>query len=194
MMRHRQVEQATLFYEFSLEKHVPADHLLRSIDRFRRAWRVEVGSGRVLTARWSPIDRSRTDDQDVDRRLFTLASAPSGACAMKSISIWPIAGFVRLGLDGHVPDHSTLSKNRHGRFRESDLLRRVFETVLQRCIREGLVGGEAFAIDASLIRADANRQTFLRNHAEEIAVLICARTHLALQKDVPLRRAIQRSW
>jgi hypothetical protein len=57
-----------------------------------------------------------------------------------------------------VPDHSTFSKNRHGRFRQSDLLRRVFETVLQRCIREGLVGGEAFAVDASLIRADANRQ------------------------------------
>jgi IS5 family transposase len=66
--------------------------------------------------------------------------------------------FCRLGLDGHVPDHSTFSKNRHGRFRESDLLRRVFETVLRRCIREGLVGGEAFAIDASLIKADANRQ------------------------------------
>ena len=66
--------------------------------------------------------------------------------------------FCRLGLDGQVPDHSTFSKNRHGRFRQSDLLRRVFETVLQRCIREGLVGGEAFAVDASLIRADANRQ------------------------------------
>ncbi len=62
--------------------------------------------------------------------------------------------FCRLGLDGDVPDHSTFSKNRHGRFRDSDLLRRVFETVLQRCIREGLVGGEAFAIDASLIKAD----------------------------------------
>jgi hypothetical protein len=66
--------------------------------------------------------------------------------------------FCRLGLDGDVPDHSTFSKNRHGRFRESDFLRRVFETVLQRCIVEGLVGGEAFAIDASLIKADANRQ------------------------------------
>ena len=66
--------------------------------------------------------------------------------------------FCRLGLDGDVPDHSTFSKNRHGRFRESDLLRRVFETVLQRCIAEGLVGGEAFAIDASLIKANANRQ------------------------------------
>ena len=57
-----------------------------------------------------------------------------------------------------MPDHSTFSKNRHGRFRESDLLRHVFETVVRRCIEEGLVGGEGFAVDASLIKADANRQ------------------------------------
>ena len=58
--------------------------------------------------------------------------------------------FCRLGLDGDVPDHSTFSKNRHGRFRESDLLRRLFETVLQRCIAEGLVGGEAFATRSNI--------------------------------------------
>jgi len=67
--------------------------------------------------------------------------------------------FCRLGLDGNVPDHSTFSKNRHGRFRDSDLLRRLFETTVERCMAEGLVGGEGFAVDASLIRADANRQT-----------------------------------
>jgi hypothetical protein len=61
-----------------------------------------------------------------------------------------------LGLDGAVPDHSTFSKNRHGRFRDSDLLRRLFETVLQRCIAEGLVGGGGFAVDASLIAADVS--------------------------------------
>ena len=56
-----------------------------------------------------------------------------------------------------MPDHSTFSKNRHGRFRQSDLFR-VFESVLRRCIEERLVGGEGFAVDASLIKADANRQ------------------------------------
>src|SRR5258708_7557294 len=66
--------------------------------------------------------------------------------------------FCRLGLDGAVPDHSTFSKNRHGRFRDSDLLRQVFETTVKRCIAEGLVGGEGFAVDASMIKADANRQ------------------------------------
>ena len=57
-----------------------------------------------------------------------------------------------------VPDHSTFSKNRHGHFRESDLFRKLFEHVLSRCIAEGLVGGEVFGVDASLIKADANRE------------------------------------
>jgi len=66
--------------------------------------------------------------------------------------------FCRLGLEDPVPDHSTFSKNRHGRFRESDAFRQLFESVVERCIKEGLVGGEGFAIDASIIRADANRR------------------------------------
>lgn len=66
--------------------------------------------------------------------------------------------FCRLGLEGAVPDHSTFSKNRHGRFRDSDLLRRLFEMTVERCMAEGLVGGEGFAVDASLIRADVHRQ------------------------------------
>jgi transposase len=64
----------------------------------------------------------------------------------------------RLGLDGDVPDHSTFSKNRHGRFRECNLLRELFETVVTRCMAEGLVGGEGFAVYTSLIKAHANRQ------------------------------------
>jgi IS5 family transposase len=66
--------------------------------------------------------------------------------------------FCRLGLEGDVPDHSTFSKNRRGRFRGSDLLRKLFETVVARCIKEGVVGGQAFAVDASMIVADAHRR------------------------------------
>ncbi len=65
--------------------------------------------------------------------------------------------FCCLGLDAPVPDHSTFSKNRHGRFRDSHLLRELFETTVHRCIEEGLVGGENFAVDASIIAANANR-------------------------------------
>ena len=65
--------------------------------------------------------------------------------------------FCRLGLEDKVPNHSTFSVNRHGRFRDSDILRSVFESVVRRCMEAGLVSGEGFAVDASVIEADASR-------------------------------------
>ena len=157
MMGPRQVEQGALFYNFSLDAHVPADHLLRSIDRF-----VDLSElRRELAPFYSVLGRPSIDPELMIRMLivgycFGIRSERR-LCQEVHLNL-AYRWFCRLGLNGDVPDHSTFSKNRHGRFRKSDLLRRVFETVLQRCMREGLVGGEAFAIDASLIKADANRQ------------------------------------
>jgi transposase len=157
MMGHRRVEQAALFYEFSLERHIPADHLLRSIDRF-----VDLEDlRRELAPFYSNIGRPSIDPELMTRMLlvgycFGIRSERR-LCDEVHLNL-AYRWFCRLGLDGAVPDHSTFSKNRHGRFRESDLFRRVFETVLRRCIRELLVGGEGFAVDASLIKADANWQ------------------------------------
>src|SRR6202045_4750312 len=158
MMGHRQIEQAALFYEFSLERHIPADHLLRSIDRF-----VEFEDlRRELAPFYSNIGRPSIDPELMIRMLlvgycFGIRSERR-LCDEVHLNL-AYRWFCRLGLDGAVPDHSTFSKNRHGRFRDSDLLRRLFETVLQRCIEEGLVGGEGFAVDASLIQADASDRT-----------------------------------
>src|SRR5215472_7251094 len=157
MMGHRQVEQAALFYEFSLEKHIPANHLLRSIDRFVDLEQVR----RDLAPFYSAIGRPSVDPELMIRMLiigycFGIRSERR-LCDDVHLNLgyrW----FCRLGLDGAVPDHSTFSKNRHGRFRDSDLLRKVFETTVQRCMAEGLVGGEGFAVDASMVKADANRQ------------------------------------
>src|SRR5271154_246693 len=157
MMGHQQVEQAALFYEFSLERHVPSNHLLRSIDRF-----VEFGElRRELAAFYSTIGRPSIDPELMIRMLivgycFGIRSERR-LCEEVHLNL-AYRWFCRLGLDGGVPDHSTFSKNRHGRFRQSDLLRRLFETIVRRCINEGLVGGEGFAVDASLIKAEANRQ------------------------------------
>lgn len=76
--------------------------------------------------------------------------------------------FCRLGLEDSVPDNSTFSKNRHGSFRDNDMLRFVFEKVLARCISERLVGGEGFAVDASVIKADAKRQRGVPGRAREV--------------------------
>ncbi len=74
--------------------------------------------------------------------------------------------FCGLGLEDKVPHHSTFSVNRHGRFRDSDILRKVFEEVVCGCMTAGLVGSEGFAVDASVIEADASR--FQRIKGSEI--------------------------
>src|SRR5712672_2340513 len=157
MMGERRVRQDALFYQFSLERHVPERHLLRSIDRFVELDRLR----QELAPFYSQKGRPSIDPELLIRMLivgycFGIRSERR-LCEEVHLNL-AYRWFCRLGLDGAVPDHSTFSKNRHGRFRESDLLRRLFDTVLGRCVREGLVGGEAFAVDASLIRADANRQ------------------------------------
>ena len=77
--------------------------------------------------------------------------------------------FCRLGLDGKVPDHSTFSLNRNGRFRDSNILRHVFEATVRRCMAEGQVGGEGFGVDASLIQADASKQRSIPGHEWNLA-------------------------
>jgi transposase len=136
---------------------VPADHLLRSIDRFVDLSEVR----RELAPFYSLMGRPSVDPELMIRMLivgycFGIRSERR-LCEEVHLNL-AYRWFCRLGLEGQVPDHSTFSKNRHGRFRESDLLRRVFETVVRRCMEEGLVGGEGFAVDGSLIKADANRQ------------------------------------
>jgi transposase len=157
MMGERRVAQASLFYEFRLEEQVPSDHLIRAIDRF-----VDLsGVRRDLSAFYSRIGRPSIDPELMIRMLlvgycFGIRSERR-LCQEVHLNL-AYRWFCRLDLTDAVPDHSTFSKNRHGRFRDSDLFRRLFETVLARCISEGLVGGEAFGVDASLIKADANRE------------------------------------
>jgi transposase len=137
MMGHRQVDQASLFYEFSLERHIPNDHLLRSIDRFVDLQRIR----RDLTSFYSSIGRPSIDPELMIRMLligycFGIRSerrlCGAGLLDVLQEQAWPLPA-------------------------ERSVPTRV-EGVLRRCIEERLVGGEGFAIDASLIKADANRQ------------------------------------
>jgi transposase len=157
MMGDRLVMQESLFYQFRLNDHVPADHMLRAIDRF-----VDLDPLRQhLAPFYSTTGRPSIDPELMIRMLivgycFGIRSERR-LCEEVHLNL-AYRWFCKLGLDGAVPDHSTFSKNRHGRFRDSDAFRHVFETVVSRCIEEGLVGGEGFAVDASLIPADANKQ------------------------------------
>lgn len=156
-MMGKQADQPAFLYDFALDRHVPADHMVRSIDRF-----VELDEMRAkLAPFYSHTGRPSIDPELLIRMLLVGycygIRSERRLCEEVHLNL-AYRWFCRLGLEGEVPDHSTFCKNRHGRFRESDLFRQLFETVVRRAIKEGLVGGEGFAIDASLIAADANKQ------------------------------------
>jgi transposase len=165
MMGERQVRQEALFYGFSLEEHVPADHLLRSIDRFVELTEIR----RQLEPYYSAIGLPSVDPELMIRMLLIGyccgIRSERRLCEEVHLNL-AYRWFCRLGLEGAVPDHSTFSKNRHGRFRGSDLMRQLFEATVRRCVAEGLVGGQGFVVEASMIRANANRQKGVARHEE----------------------------
>jgi len=156
MMGRLPAGQNELFYEFSIEDHVPQEHLLRALDKF-----LDFADLRnFLAPYYSEIGRPSIDPELMLRMLligycFGIRSERR-LCEEVHLNL-AYRWFCRLGLEDQVPNHSTFSKNRHGRYREAGLFRYVFETVVHRCMDEGLVKGEGFAVDASLIKADANR-------------------------------------
>ncbi len=156
-MMGTQVAPPQLFYDFCLDDHVPADHLLRRIDSFLDLEAVRE----ELRPFYCSIGRPSIDPELMIRMLIVGYAmgvrSERRLCEEVHLNL-AYRWFCRLGLDGKVPDHSTFSRNRHGRFRQSDILRLLFEAVVERCLAEGLVGGQGCAVDASLIAADANKQ------------------------------------
>ena len=149
-------KQKRLFYSFDLEEHVPQNHLLRGIDRF-----LDLSDLRQHLAEfYSHTGRPSIAPELMIRMLIIGYSfgirSERRLCEEVHLNL-AYRWFCRLGLEDAVPDHSSFSKNRHGRFRDSETFRHLFETVLRRCMFEGLVGGEGFAVDASIVKADANR-------------------------------------
>jgi transposase len=156
MMGQNSGNQNRLFYSFNLDDHVPASHLLRGINQFFDLTDLRT----YLAPFYSHTGRPSIDPELMIRMLivgycFGIRSERR-LCEEVHLNL-AYRWFCRLGIEDAVPEHSTFSKNRHGRFRESDAFRHVFETVLKRCMSEGLVGGEGFAIDASVVKADATR-------------------------------------
>jgi transposase len=156
MMGQLPAGQNQLFYDLCLGSYVPEKHILRALDRF-----LDFGQIREhLAPFYSTIGRPSIDPELMVRMLlvgycFGLRSERR-LCEEVHLNL-AYRWFCRLGLEDQVPNHSTFSKNRHGRFRDCELFRSVFGSVVERCIYEGLVGGEGFAVDASIIKADANR-------------------------------------
>lgn len=157
MMGQKSTSQDQLFYSFNLDAHIPQDHLLRGIDRC-----LDLTDLRQhLASHYSTTGRPSIDPELMIRMLILGYSygirSERRLCDEVHLNL-AYRWFCRLGLEDTVPDHSTFSKNRHGRFRTSGAFRWVFDQVVRRCMTAGLIKGEGFAVDASLIAADANKQ------------------------------------
>ena len=156
-MGRRNQDQGPLFYEFRLDEAIPEDHLVRTI---RAVLDLSWVHGE-LAPYYSRLGRPSIDPVLMIRMLivgyvFAIRSERQ-ICREVQVNL-AYRWFCDLGLEDPVPDHSAFSRARNERFRDSDVFRRVFERVVESCIAAGLVGGEGFAVDASLIEADANRQ------------------------------------
>ena len=157
MMGRRERGQGQFFYTFDLDKVVPPDHLVRQIDGVLDLEWVH----KELAPYYSHTGRPSIDPVLMIRMLivgyvFAIRSERQ-LCSEVQVNL-AYRWFCKLGIEDGIPDHSVFSRARHERFRQSEALRQVFEGVVAKCIAAGLVGGEGFSIDASLIKADVDKK------------------------------------
>jgi transposase len=156
MMGRSSQDQGQLFYSFNLEEVVPEDHQVRAIARV-----LDLSWARAeLAPHYSHTGRPSVDPVLMIRMLiigYVFAIRSERALCREVQLNLAYRWFCGLGIEDKLPDHSAFSRARNERFRDSDIFRRMFERVVGTCIAAGLVGGEGFAVDASLIQADANK-------------------------------------
>lgn len=160
MMGRQTGGQERLFYAFNLDDHIPDKHLLRAIDRC-----LDLSELREqLADHYSHTGRPSVNPELMIRMLIVGycygIRSERRLCEEVQLNL-AYRWFCRLGLEDAVPNHSTFSKNRHGRFRENGTFRWLFEKILRACMAKGLVKGEGFAVDASIVAADASPQRAL---------------------------------
>jgi transposase len=157
MMGRLNHDQGQLFYSFCLEEVVPEDHLVRKVAAVLDLSWVHA----ELAAHYPNNGRPSIDPELMIRMLvigyvFAIRSERA-LCRDVQVNL-AYRWLCSLSIEDKIPDHSAFSRARNERFRDSDIFRRLFEHVVETCIAAGIVGGEGFAVDASLIAADANKQ------------------------------------
>src|ERR1700751_4396229 len=160
MMGRLNRDQGQLFYSFSLDDAVPDDHPVREIAAVLDLSWVHA----ELASYYPQLGRPSIDPVLMNRMLIIgyLFAIRSERALCRDVRVnLAYRWFCGLSIEDKIPDHSAFSRARNERFRDSDIFRSVFERVVEACIRAGLVGGQEFAVDASLIVADANKQRSL---------------------------------
>src|SRR6202048_4863107 len=190
-MMGQQPRTEPLFYYFRLEDQIPYDHLLKRLDRC-----VDFRFVRErLRDAYSWMGRPSIDPEILLRMLLVgyLYGITSERRMVEEVRMHlAYRWFTRLGFEQEIPDHSTFSKNRHGRFRQSGVFREVFEEIVRRCLAAGLVEGQTLAVDGTIVGANASRQSRVpREQLQKVAQLSqTVREYLAeLEQGNPVTEA-----
>src|SRR3954464_15106393 len=157
MMGRLSHDQEQFFYSFRLDEAVPDDHPVREIAAVLNLTWVHS----ALAPYYSKLGRPSIDPVLMIRMLiigYVFAIRSERALCREVLVNLAYRWFCGLSIEDKLPDHSAFSRARNERFRDSAIFREIFERVVEACIAAGLVGGEGFAVDASLIAADANKQ------------------------------------
>jgi transposase len=170
-MMGQQPRMESLFYYFRLEDQISKDHLLRLIDQH-----VDFSFVRERLRNFYSSTGRPSIDPEVMLRLLLVGYLYGITSERRLIEEARMhlayRWFTRLGFEQEIPDHSTFSKNRHGRFRKSGVFREVFEEIVRHCVEAGLVEGQNLAVDGTMVGANASRQSRVpREQLKEAAQL-----------------------
>lgn len=195
MMGHLPPNQNQLFYDFNLEQLVPENHFLRQIDQFLDFSSIKER----LSDYYSHTGRPSVDPELMIRMLIVGYSygirSERRLCEEIQFNL-AYRWFCRLGLEDAIPNHSTFSKNRLGRFREAGLFSAVFHQIVASCIEEGLVKGEGFAIDGSMVKSVASKKSRYKGPVEwtdKQREKREVREYIEALDDTPKHRRVQRT-
>lgn len=153
-MRGRQQTQQSLFACVRLEEMIPHDHVLRRIQEAIDFSFID----RLTAPLYSTTGRPSVDPQVLVRMMVVgyLYGITSERRLCEEVQLnLAYRWFCGLGLEDRVPDHSTFSKNRHGRFAERPLFREMFYEVVRQALAHGLVRGTHLTVDATTVQANA---------------------------------------
>ena len=171
-------------YEFvCIEDLVPEDHLLRKIDKY-----IDFSFIRDKVQSYYCTDNGRPSIDPVVLFKMIFLGYLYGIRSERQLELevktniayrW----FLGLKLTDHVPDHSTISFNRHKRFKETDIFQVVFDEIVLQAIKHRMVAGRVLFTDSTHIKANANKKKFVKKIVQEKTKEYIQTLNAAIEED-----------
>lgn len=68
--------------------------------------------------------------------------------------------FIKYGLNEQIPHFTTVGKNYVRRFKDTDIFEQIFVKILEEAVKAGFIKADAIFIDATHVKANANKKKY----------------------------------